>query len=69
MNSAEELMICLSAAALDALAQRPAPPEGDRSVTRIVDSGEINPLAWTALSKSECLLLAIALHRLSRMAG
>ena len=27
---------------------------------------ELPPLRWSALSKGECLLLAVALHRLSR---
>ena len=56
----DRLMTQLSDAALDALAQH-LPP-----VSAAADAAEIEPTPWVPLTKAQCVLLAIALHRVSR---
>jgi hypothetical protein len=59
-RNADRLISRLPEAALDALAQRLPPASG------AADAVEIEPAPWAALTKAQCVLLAIALHRLSR---
>jgi hypothetical protein len=56
----DRLMSRLSEAALDALAQGLPPPSA------AADAVEIEPAPWVSLTKAQCLLLAIALHRVAR---
>jgi len=50
----------LSEAALKALAQRLPVASGPAGAV------DIEPAPWVSLSKAQCVLLAIALHRVSR---
>jgi hypothetical protein len=59
-RNADRLISRLPEAALDALAQR-LPP-----ASAAADSAEVEAAPWVALTKAQCVLLAIALHRLSR---
>jgi hypothetical protein len=55
----DRLMSRLSEAALDALVQRLPPASGS------ADAVAIEPAPWVSLTKAQCVLLAIALHRIS----
>jgi hypothetical protein len=58
-RNADRLISRLPEAALDALEKR-LPP-----ASAAADAVEIEPAPWVALTKAQCVLLAIALHRLS----
>lgn len=62
----ERLMSRFAAAALDALAQGlPPASSAPAAVGTKTAPREIEPAPWVSLTKAQCVLLAIALHRVS----
>jgi hypothetical protein len=59
-SGADPLLSRLPDAALDALAQQ-LPP-----ASAAADAVEVEPAPWVSLTRAQCVLLAIALHRVSR---